>query len=31
MPAAGDDKSTPQMLEMKKMEDFLNAQDKEVY
>jgi dynein intermediate chain 1 len=31
MPAPGDDKTTPQMLEMKKMEDFLNAQDKEVY
>lgn len=31
MPNGPDDKTTSQQLEEKKMEDFLNAQDKEVY
>jgi dynein intermediate chain 1, axonemal len=31
MPATPEDKVTSQQLEEKKMEDFLNAQDKEVY
>jgi len=30
-PGKDDDKSTPQSLELKKMEEFLNSQDKNVY